>query len=173
MLIQTFLFFVSLYLCGIITTMANTYTRIYLQLVFSPIGRENVIPLKHKEELQKYTTGIIQNRKHKLLAINFMPDHVHIFIGYQPCQPLPDLLRDIKANTSKFINENKWLTGKFQWQDGYGAFSYAHSQIDDVINYINSQEEHHQKRSFKEEYLNLLQKFNIDYDPKYLFDWIL
>ena len=113
--------------------MANTYTQIYLQLVFSPQGHENVISPKHKEELQKYTTGIIQNRNHKLLTINFMPDHVHIFIGYSPSQPLPDLLRDIKANTSKFINEKKWLPGKFHWQEGYGAFSYGHSQINDVV----------------------------------------
>ena len=152
--------------------MANTYTKIYLQLVFSPMAHENVIPVKHKEEFQKYTTGIIQKRKHKLLAINSMTDHVHIFIGYQPSQPLPDLLRDIKANSSKFINEKKWMPGKFQWQEGYGAFSYGHSQIDDVIQYINTQEEHHKKASFKEEYLKLLQKFDIEYDPKYLFDWI-
>ena len=153
--------------------MANTYTRIYLQLVFSPMGHENVIPVKHKEELQKYTTGIIQKRNHKLLAINYMPDHVHIFIGYHPSHPLPDLLRDIKANTSKFINENKWLPGKFQWQEGYGAFSYGHSQIDNVIKYINSQEAHHKKASFKDEYLKLLKKFDIEYDPKYLFDWLI
>ena len=152
--------------------MANTYTKIYLQLVFSPLGHENVIPVKHKEELQKYATGIIQNRRHKLLAINYMPDHVHIFIGYQPSQSLPDLLRDIKANTSKFINEKKWLPGKFQWQEGYGAFSYGHSQINDVIHYINLQEEHHKKASFKDEYLRLLEKFDVDYDPKYLFEWI-
>jgi REP element-mobilizing transposase RayT len=136
------------------------------------MGHENIIPIKHKEELHKYSTGIIQNRKHKLLAINSMPDHIHIFIGYQPSQPLPDLLRDIKANTSKFINEKKWMPGKFQWQEGYGAFSYGHSQINDVIQYINSQEEHHKKASFKEEYLKLLQKFDVEYDPKYLFDWI-
>jgi len=98
--------------------MANTYTRIYLQLVFSPTGREYILPVKHKEELHKYTTGIIQNRKHKLLAINSMPDHIHIFIGYHHSQPLPDLLRDIKANTSRFINEKKWIPGKFQWQEG-------------------------------------------------------
>jgi putative transposase len=152
--------------------MANTYTQIYLQLVFAPKGRENIIPVTHKEELHKYTTGIIQNRKHKLLAINSMPDHTHIFIGYNPSQPLPDLLRDIKANSSKFINEKKWMGGKFQWQTGYGAFSYSHSQIDDVIKYINSQEAHHKKASFKEEYLTLLQKFDIEYDPQYLFDWI-
>lgn len=152
--------------------MANTYTRIYLQLVFSPRGRKNAIPVKHKEELQKYTTGIIQNRKHKLLAINFMPDHVHIFIGYQPAHPLPDLLRDIKANTSKFINENKWIPGRFQWQEGYGAFSYSHPQIPDIIKYINTQEEHHSKSSFKDEYLKLLEKYEVDYDPIYLFEWI-
>jgi len=132
---------------------------------------EYVIPQKHKEELHKYTTGIIQNRKHKLLAINFMPDHIHILIGYNPSQPLPDLIRDIKSISSKFINENKWLPGKYQWQEGYGSFSYSRSQIDDVIKYINSQEEHHRKMSFKEEYLRLLDKFEVDYDPKYLFDW--
>ena len=152
--------------------MANTYTQIYLQLVFSPLGHENVIPVKHKEELNKYTTGIIQNRKHKLLAVNFMPDHVHIFIGYNPSQPLPDLLRDIKANTAKFINEKTWMPGKFQWQKGYGAFSYSRSQIDDVIKYINSQEDHHKKATFREEYLKILEKFDVDYDPEYLFDWI-
>ena len=152
--------------------MANTYTQIYLQLVFSPLGRENVIPKRHKEELHKYTTGIIQNRNHKLLAINYMPDHSHLFVGYNPIQSLPDLLRDIKACTSKFINENKWMPGIFQWQKGYGAFSYSRSQIDNVINYINQQEEHHRKSSFKEEYLKMLQKFDIDYDVRYLFDWI-
>jgi REP element-mobilizing transposase RayT len=152
--------------------MANTYTRIYLQLVFSPLGHKNIIPIKHKEELQKYTAGIIQNRKHKLLAINYMPDHVHIFIGYQPSQALPDLLRDIKANTSKFINDRKWLPGRFQWQEGYGGFSYGHSQINDVIQYIITQEEHHKKKSFRDEYLKLLQKFDVEYDPKYLFEWI-
>ncbi len=152
--------------------MANTYTQIYLQLVFTPLKREHVIPINHKEELQKYTTGVIQNRKHKLLAINYMKDHAHIFIGYNPAQALPDLLRDIKANTSKFINEKKWLPGKFKWQEGYGSFSYGHSQIHDVIHYINTQEEHHKTTSFKDEYIRLLEKFEIEYNSKYLFDWI-
>jgi len=101
-----------------------------------------------------------------------MRDHVHIFIGYDPVQPIPDLLRDIKANTSKFINEKRWLPGKFQWQTGYGGFSYSHTQIDGVIKYINSQEEHHKTTTFREEYLKLLEQFDIDYDPNYLFDWI-
>jgi len=152
--------------------MANTYTQIYLQLVFSPLGRDNLIVKSIKEELQKYTTGIIQKRKHKLLTINYMPDHVHIFIGYQPTQSLPDLLRDIKSNTSHFINEKKWMPGRFQWQEGYGAFSYSRSHIDDVIKYINNQEDHHKRITFKEEYLNLLQKFEVEYDEKYLFEWI-
>ena len=151
--------------------MANTYTQIYLQLIFSPLGRENVIPQKHKEELQKYSTGIIQKRKHKLLAINYMPDHVHIFIGYNPSQSLPDLLRDIKSNTSRFINEKMWMPGKFQWQEGYGAFSYAQSQLDKVIKYVENQEEHHKRNSFREEYLELLQKFDVEYDERYMFEW--
>lgn len=152
--------------------MANTYTQLYIQTVFAVRGRANLIPPKFKEELQKYTTGIIQNRKHKLLAINVMPDHVHIFFSYHPAQPLPDLLRDIKSNTSKFINEKQWFAGKFEWQEGYGAFSYSRSHIDNVIKYINNQEEHHKKFSFKDEYLKLLEKFGINYNEKYLFDWI-
>ena len=151
--------------------MANTYTQIYLQLVFSPLGRENIIPHKHKEELQKYTTGIIQNRKHKLLTINYMPDHVHIFIGYQSAQSLPELMRDIKAGTSGFINEKKWMPGRFQWQEGYGAFSYSRSQIDSVIKYIDNQEDHHRKATFKDEYLKLLENFDVLYDERYLFEW--
>ena len=151
--------------------MANTYTQIYLQLVFLPLGRENILPHKHKEEIQKYTTGIIQNRKHKLLTINCMPDHVHIFIGYQPAQSLPELMRDIKAGTSGFINEEKWMPGRFQWQEGYGAFSYSRSQIDSVVKYINNQEDHHKKATFKDEYLRLLEKFDVQYDERYLFEW--
>lgn len=152
--------------------MGNTYTQLYIQTVFTVKGKTNLIHKKNKEELHKYITGIIQNRKHKLLAINCMPDHVHIFIGYQPSQALPDLMRDVKSNSSKFINENKWVVGKFEWQEGYGAFSYSRSHINNVIKYINNQESHHKKISFKEEYLAFLKKFDIDFDEKYLFDWI-
>jgi putative transposase len=151
--------------------MANTYSQIYIQLVFSPLGRTNMIPVKHKEELHKYAAGIIQNRRHKLLAINCMRDHIHIFIGYNPTQNLPDLLRDIKANTSKFINEMRWIPGKFQWQRGYGEFSYSHSQIDFIIKYINNQEEHHRKVTFREEYINMLEQFDIEFNPEYLFEF--
>jgi REP element-mobilizing transposase RayT len=141
-------------------------------LVFTPYNRENTIPVKRKEELHKYATGIIHNRRHKLLAINFMPDHVHILIWYNPSQSIPDLLRDIKACTSKFINENKWTVGKFRWQEGYGAFSHCPSSIDDVKRYINDQEKHHDIRSFKEEYLKMLDDYDVDYNPEYLFEWI-
>jgi len=152
--------------------MANTYTQLFIQIVFSPWGRASMILPKHKDELQMYSTGIIQNRKHKLLAINFMPDHAHIFIGYNTAQMLPDLVRDIKAGTSKLINDRRWIFGKFEWQAGYGAFSYSRSEIDTVIKYINNQEEHHRKMSFKDEFLELLKRFDIDYDERYLFKWI-
>ena len=100
-----------------------------------------------------------------------MTDHVHIFIGYQPAQSLPELMRDIKAGTSGFINEKKWMPGRFQWQEGYGAFSYSRSQIDSVIKYIDNQEEHHRKATFKDEYLRQLEKFDVLYDERYLFEW--
>ncbi len=153
--------------------MANTYSQIYIQAVFVVKGRRSLISKGIKEELHKYATGILQNRKHKLLAINFMPDHAHIFFGYKPSQPLPDLMRDIKSVTSKYINENKLIEGKFEWQEGYGAFSYSKSHIDRVIKYVNNQEEHHKKTKFKEEYLAFLKEYEIDYDERYLFDWVL
>ena len=152
--------------------MANTYTQLYIQIVFPLKNRESVIPQKHKEELHKYTAGIIQNRNHKLLAINYMPDHAHIFIGYKPVQALPDLVCDIKANTSKFINDKNWVIGRFSWQEGYGAFSYSRSHIDHVIQYKIKQEEHHKKSSYKDEYLKLLKKYEVNYDDKYPFNRI-
>ncbi len=120
--------------------MANTYTQLHIQIVFTVKGKRNLIPDEHKDELQKYITGIIQNRKHKLLAINNMPDHIHIFIGLHPTMALSDLVRDIKAISSKFISEKKWIRGKFEWQKGYGAFSYSHSHIDNVVKYIQGVE---------------------------------
>jgi len=151
--------------------MANTYSQIYIHIVFAPWNRVNMIPVKHKEEIQKYITGIIQNRKHKLLAINCMRDHIHILIGYNPLQKLPDLVRDTKASSSKFINERRWFQGKFQWQEGYGEFSCGHNQIDPLIKYINNQEEHHKKITFKEEYISLLEQNCISYNLDYLFDF--
>ena len=151
--------------------MANTYTQIYIQIVFAVQGRKNLIPKQHREELHKYITGIVTHRKQKLLAIFAMPNHVHILVGMQPNISISDLTRDIKAGSSKFISENNWVNGKFNWQYGFGAFSYSKSHIDNVVNYILNQEEHHKKKTFKDEYLDLLQKFEIDYDEKYLFEF--
>ena len=139
--------------------MANTYTQIYIQVVFAVQGRYNMIRKEHKEELNKFITGIIRNKKQKLIAINNMPDHAHIFIGMKPSIALSDLVRDIKNNSSTFINEKKWVQGKFNWQEGFGAFSYGHSQMDAVVKYIQSQEEHHARKTFKEEYLDCLRDF--------------
>lgn len=150
--------------------MANTYTQLYIQIVFAVKGRENLISKQHKEELQKYMTGIVQQRKCKLLAIHCMPDHCHVLIGLRPDIALSDLVRDMKASSSKFIKEKKWLKGAFQWQEGFGAFSYSQSQLPDVINYVLNQEEHHKKLSFKKEYQAFLQKFQVDYDEKYIFN---
>ena len=152
--------------------MANTYTQIYIHVVFAVQGRQNLLKEENKEELHKYITGIIRNKKQKLIAINSVPDHVHIFIGMKPSIALSDLVRDIKNNSSTFINNKRWVRGKFSWQEGFGAFSYGHSQIDMVVKYIQNQEKHHDKKTFKEEYLEILKKFNVEYDEKYIFNWV-
>jgi putative transposase len=150
--------------------MANTFTQIYIHVVFSVKHRVSLIQQDWREELHKYITGIIQNKDHKVLAINTMPDHIHILIGMRPDASLSELVRDLKANSSKWINEKKFLKIKFLWQEGYGAFSYSHSQLDEVIHYIKEQQEHHKKRTFKEEYISFLKKYYVPYDPKYVFD---
>ena len=152
--------------------MANTYTQIYIQIVFAVKGRQNLIPKEHREELHKIITGIISNRNQKLFAIFAMPDHVHFLVSINPNILISDLVRDIKAGSSKLINDKNWMMGKFNWQEGYGAFSYSKSNIDQVVKYILNQELHHQKKSFKEEYLDFLRKFEIDYDEKYVFEWV-
>ncbi|HZV12439.1 MAG TPA: IS200/IS605 family transposase [Candidatus Kapabacteria bacterium] len=152
--------------------MPNTFSQISVQVVFAVQGRQNLIPSSHKEEVYKYIGGIVRKQKQKLLAIGGMPDHVHIFLGLEPDTALSDLVRDIKNNSSRFINTKQWFPGKFNWQSGYGAFSYSRSQRDDVIRYIQNQERHHARRTFQEEYIKFLQAFEINYDAKYLFDWI-
>jgi putative transposase len=152
--------------------MANTYTQMYVHLVFAVKGRESLIHKSHREEIQKYITGIITNHSHKLIAIYCMPDHIHILIGLHPEKALSDLVREIKSMSTAFINSNGWLPKKFQWQTGYGAFTYSRSQLNNVINYINNQEEHHRKRTFKEEYVDFLNKFEVNYKDEYLFEWI-
>jgi REP element-mobilizing transposase RayT len=148
--------------------MSNTYTKLYIQFVFAVQDRMSLIQQDWKDELYKYITGIVQNNKHKLIAINGMPNHIHVFVGYKPHQSIPDLLQDIKGSSSGWINSKKLVKGKFSWQEGYGAFSYSHSHIDKVVKYIMNQEEHHKKRTFKEEYIGLLQSFQIEYDEKYI-----
>ena len=152
--------------------MANTYTQIYIQVVFAVSGRQNLISKDRKEEIHKYITGIVRNNSQKLIAINSMPDHVHMLIGLKPDIALSDLVRDVKAGGSNFINERRWVRGKFSWQEGFGAFSYSHSQLGAVIRYIQNQEQHHRKRSFKDEYLEMLKKFNVVFDSKYIFDFV-
>lgn len=148
--------------------MANTYTQIYLQFVFAVQDRFSLIQNEWKDELYKYITGIVQNNKHKLIAINGMPNHIHVFIGYKPHQLVPDLLQDIKGSSSGWVNNKGFVKGKFHWQEGYGAFSYSHSQIDIVAKYIHNQEEHHRRKSFREEYLEFLKQFNLSFDERYI-----
>ena len=152
--------------------MPNTYSQVYIQIVFAVSGRQNLIPKKHREELHKYITGIVQKRENKMLSVFCMPDHVHLLTGLKPSMSISNLARDIKAGSSNFINENEWIKGKFNWQEGFGAFSYSRSQIDTVIKYILNQEEHHRKKTFREEYLELLKEFDIEFNEKYLFEWI-
>ena len=149
--------------------MANTYTQIYLHVVFAVEGRQSLITPEHNNELQKYITGIVTAQRHKLIAINNMPDHLHFLVGLRPDAALSDLVRDVKAGSSKFINEKRWVMGRFSWQEGFGAFSHARSQLGAVIRYIQNQQKHHAKKSFRNEYLELLEKFGVEYDQKYIF----
>ena len=149
--------------------MAGLYSQIYIQIVFSVKGRQSMISQKWEEELYKYIIGIVTNNKQKLLAINGMPDHIHILIGMRPSCRLSDLVREIKKSSNSFINEKKFIKTKFKWQEGYGAFSYSHSAFGNVIDYIKNQKEHHRKVTFREEYLNFLKKFEIEYKEEYLF----
>lgn len=155
-----------------IDSMADTYLQIYLHIVFAVQGRQNLLHGAHREEVNKYITGIVTNNGQKLLAVGGMPDHTHVLVGINRAVNFADLVRDIKANSSRFINEQRWLRGHFRWQEGYGGFSYSRSQLHEVIHYILKQEEHHRKRTFKEEYTALLKKFEVEYDERYLFEWI-
>jgi len=150
--------------------MANTYTQIHIQAVFAVQNRECIIKNHWKNELYKYITGIIRNNGHKMLVINGMPDHIHILFGMRPTQSLSDLLQDIKGNSSKWINDKKFVNGRFSWQEGYGAFSYSKSQLPQIIQYIESQEEHHKKKTFLAEYKEFLDAFEVEYDERYIFN---
>lgn len=151
--------------------MPNSYSQIYIQIVFAVKGRECFIKESFREELQKYIAGIVSNKKQKLYAIYCMPDHVHLFVSMTPALALSDFVRDVKANSSSFIKEKKWVNSKFNWQEGYGAFSYHKNEAKDVVSYILNQPEHHKKMTFKTEYIDFLEKFEIEYDEKYLFEF--
>ena len=152
--------------------MSRTFSQIYIQVVFAVNGRQNLIDKRWKEDLNKYISGIITNKGQKSIIVNGMSDHIHAFIGLKPSMAISDLVRDIKNNSSNFINKNKLVKGKFSWQEGYGAFSYSHSHIKQIYNYILNQEQHHYKKTFKEEYLEFLHKFEVEFDEKYFFEWI-
>ena len=153
--------------------MANTYSQVHLQFVFAVKYRERIIQKSWKNELYKYITGIIQQHSHKMLCINGVEDHVHILVGMRPTQSVSDLLQDIKGSSSKWINTKNLVKGKFEWQEGYGVFSYSKSQIKTVATYIENQEQHHKKTTFREEYLALLKEFEVEYDEKYIFHELL
>lgn len=151
--------------------MPGTFNQIYIQIVFAVKGRENLIGNTWNIELNKYISGIIKGKDQKPIIVNGMQDHIHAFIGLKPAMRISDLVRDIKNNSSNFVNDHKFVKGKFSWQDGYGAFSYSHSHIGNVYDYILNQEKHHKKKTFKEEYQEFLKKFEIEHDEKYLFEW--
>ena len=151
--------------------MANTYTQLYIQFVFSVKGRQNLIKESFRDELEKVMCGIVSNQQCKPYAIYCNPDHTHIFVGMHPTLSPSKLMEQVKAGSSKWLNDKKYIPGKFSWQDGYGAFTYSKSHIDNVVKYILNQLEHHKKQSFKDEYLLILEKFDVDYDANYLFEW--
>lgn len=151
--------------------MPGTFSQIYIQYVFAVKGRRNFILPEFEEELYKYIAGIIKGKHQKPLAVNGMPDHIHILVGLKPAMRISDLIRDIKNNSSNFVNERGWLKQKFEWQDGYGGFSYSHSAFGSVIEYIKNQRQHHKTKTFRNEYLELLSKFEIPFEEKYLFEF--
>ena len=151
--------------------MANTYTQLYIQFVFAVKGRENMIKESFRDELEKVMCGIVENHKCKTYAIYCNPDHTHLFVGMHPTISPSKLMEQVKSGVTKWINDKQFMKQKFNWQDGFGAFTYSKSHIDKVVKYILNQPEHHKKQSFKSEYLLLLEKFEVPYDPKYLFEW--
>ena len=150
--------------------MADTYTQIYIHIVFSVKSRQFLIPKQHKSELHGYIMGIMKKKKQTVIQINSMPDHIHILVGITPDTTISDLVRDIKANSTKFINRKQWVVGRFEWQAGFGAFSYGRSQLDNIASYIRNQEKHHLQKTFREEYLEILKRFNVCSEKKYVFD---
>jgi putative transposase len=152
--------------------MANTFSQIYIQVVFAVENRNSLIQPIWEDELHKYISGIVRKKEQKLISINGMPDHIHFLLGMKPTCCLSDLVQEIKKSSNEFVNEKKFSRFHFEWQTGFEAFSYGHSQLDKVVSYINGQKEHHKKQTFKQEYTGLLKKFNIEHKEEYLFNWI-
>lgn len=151
--------------------MANTYTQCYFHLVFAPKNRNALIKKEWSDNLEMYITGIVQNYDHKMLAIKAMPDHIHIFIGYNVNHLIPDLVEEIKTSSNAWIKSNRLSRFKFEWQKGYGAFTHARSQLDTVVKYVLKQEEHHKKCPFREEYLEMLRKNDLEFKEEYVFEF--
>ena len=152
--------------------MAGTFSQIYIQIVFAVKNRDALIRPEWESELFKYITGIVQNKEQKMLIINGTSNHIHFLIGMKPTCCMSDLVREIKKSSNTFIKEKRLTRYNFQWQEGYGAFSYSHSALDQVIQYIQQQKEHHKKKTFQKEYIDFLKKFNVDFKDEYLFEWI-
>ncbi|HSN60452.1 MAG TPA: IS200/IS605 family transposase [Ferruginibacter sp.] len=153
--------------------MPNTYTQIHIQFVFAVKFRKAVIQPLWKEALHSYITGIIQNKTHKMLQINTMPDHLHMLIGFRPNDNMSQLIQVVKSESTKFINDHEYTNRPFSWQEGFGAFSYSKSHVANVIKYIQNQEQHHKKQTFLDEYVSFLEKFEIEYDERYIFKQLM
>ena len=152
--------------------MANTYSQIYLQFIFAVKGKKNLIKEDFREEVQKYISGIIENKKHQLISIYANPDHIHIFLSLKDLStPISQLVKEIKVSSTNFINGKKYLNTPFYWQEGYGCFSYSKSQRDAVVDYIQNQKEHHKRKSFRDEYMEFLIKFDVNFDQTYVFEF--
>lgn len=152
--------------------MPDTFSQIYLQFVFAVQGRQSLIAPQHRDELHRYITGLVQHRKAKMLAVFCMPDHLHLFTGFRPVMSISDFVKEIKVESNEFIKSKGWCRGGFHWQEGYGVFSYGHSQIDIVVKYVLNQEAHHRRKTFQQEYRAFLEKFAIPFEERYLFNFI-
>ena len=150
----------------------GTYTQLYIQIVFAIKNREAILKKEIRYRVFEYMSGIISQMGHKSIIVNGVSDHVHILVGLDPKYSISDTVHDIKRSSSLFINNEKLLNQKFNWQDGYGAFSYSRSHLDKLYNYILKQEEHHKHNTFKDEYISLLKSYGVEYDYKYLFEFL-
>lgn len=150
--------------------MPNTFTQIHIHIITAVRFRESLIAKSWKERLHAYITGIVQNFGHKMISINSMPDHLHFLFGCRPTQSISDLMELLKGKSSTWVNDQRLCKGNFRWQEGYGAFSYAKSQLPNVCHYIENQELHHRKKTFREEYIELLEDFEVEFDQRFIFN---